>query len=519
MDELRGGLDGVVAGLDERTQQAVQLAGERSATRLREEMRAGLDAVVASLNERTQQEIQRGGERWAERLKEELRGGMDAAVAGLDERSRQAAQQVGERWAERLREELRGGVEELKAQSLRAEEELRVALVTQLDLELAETRDQATALRESIESRVRELLKEQANELDQRRVKEFRELEHRLSLLTDGRTRDLESRLKAVFAEQQARTVAVTDERSVQSEHRIANEREARLSELAEAQTQAIAGLQVRLQAFFEQKLRENQEQEREKYVELLARLKVEVDQSLARTMDSTEFESVVRDRVLQALDASRSDQERGVASALADAEARLRQQQEEGAARLERIEAKLQHREGELARLERNLRHEAGDLDRRLQVLSDRMMPVVRKTWLKVAELEKGGGAPEEGEARLGEVRRELTRELRRVEGELLEQTAELRERLEGTIAHQGRIWLNLLRQMSSDSGDASSSGSRSGRRNVPAVEEYVEEPYGAADLRGPGYTTLDDPPNPMSPPLENDLEPREPRRRGRRA
>ncbi len=446
------------------------------------------------------------------------REAVDARLNETEERTKQSVQSAGERWAARLREELHQGVEELKAQSLRAEEELRAALVTQLDLELAESREQGNALREGIEERVRDLLKDRTTEADQRRTKELRDVEQRVAILVDGRTRDLENRIKATVAEQEARLLALSDERAVQAEQRSATEREARVSELSEAQTQALAGLQVRMQAYFEQKLRENQEREREKYVELLARLKVEVDQSLAKSIDSAQFESAVRDRVAQVLERARVDQEKVVAAGLADTELRLRQHQEEAVNRVERIEAKLQQRETDLARIERNVRHEADDLDRRLQVLSDRMMPIVRKTWLKVAELEKGGGSPEEGANRVGELRRELTRELRRVEGELLEQTGELRDRLEGTIAHQGRIWLNLLRQMSPDSGDGRDPATRPARRGAHPTEELTDEEFLSTDLRAAaGYPGFDDPPNPLSPHVDTEVDPPA-RRRARR-
>lgn len=441
-------------------------------------------------------------------------------LAELEERTKQSVQSAGERWAARLRDELRQGVDEVRGQSLRAEDELRAALVSQVDLELAEAREQNAALREAVETRVQELMKERSTETDQRRVKELRDLEQRVAILLDGRTRDLENRLKATVAEQQAKLLALTDERAVQAEQRSATDREARVAELSEAQTQALAGLQVRMQAYFEQKMRENQEREREKYVELLARLKVEVDQSLAKSIDSTQFETAVRDRVAQVLERSRSDHEKIVASGLADAELRLRQQQDESVVRLERLETKLQQRETDLARVERNLRHEADDFDRRLQVLSDRMMPIVRKTWLKVAEIEKGGGSPEDAESKVGELRREMTRELRRVEGELLEQTTELRDRLESTIAHQGRIWLNLLRQMSNDPGEPGASTPPSGRRPARPTEEMSDEEFLSADLRAAaGYPGFDDPPNPLSPRVDAEVEPRETRRRGRRS
>ena len=430
---------------------------------------------------------------------------LDPAVQQVTEELKKTLQADSERWAERVREELRENVEELKARSVRSEEELRAALVAQLDLELAETKDQAGSLREEIEGRVRELLAERTAEIEQKRVKEVRELETRLGILVEGRSKDLEKRLATALADQRDKLLALADERIQLAENRVSTEREARVAEVSEAGTQAVAGLQVRLQAYFEQKIRENQDREREKYVELLARLKSEFEQSLTSSVDSTKFDSAVRDRVGRMLQSAREEQEKLLTTALADAEVRLKGQQEESLLRLERLETKLQQRETDLARVERNLRQEADDLDRRIQVLSDRMMPLVRKTWVKIGELEKGGAATEETEARINDMRRELIREMRRVEGELLEQTSELRDRLEGTIAHQGRIWLNLLKQLSAEAEENVKAGPRAARRPAKATEgeSLVEDEFLGGGLRGTAaYSSFgSDPPNPMDP------------------
>lgn len=438
-----------------------------------------------------------------DQLDRTTQGKLDAAVSGIDEKLRQSVQATGERWAERFREELRHEVEELKARSLRGEEELRAALAAQLDLELAETKEQSTALREEVEGRVRELLQERTSEIDQKRAKEVRDLETRIAILIDGRAKDLEARLLSVVQGERDKLLGVTDERIVQAEQRLDNEREARVAEVSEAGTAAVAALQVRMQAFVEQKLRENQDREREKYVELLARLKNDVDQSLTKSLDSNRFDAAVRERVARLLEGTRTDQERSMAQLLQAAEDRLKSAQSESILRLERLEAKLQQREMDLARVERNLRQEADDLDRRILVLSDRVLPLLRKTWLKVTELEKRGPGAEESQTRLNELRRELVRELRRVEGELLEQTSDLRDRLEGTIAHQGRIWLNLLKQLSAESEETLKRGPRAARRPVRPTGGLSEEALLNGNLPGgTEYPTFaGDPPNPMDP------------------
>src|SRR5208282_6179064 len=279
---------------------------------------------------------------------------------------------------------------------------------------------------------------------------------------------------------------ASSDERLTQAERRWSVAGEARIAETAEAHTQAIAGLQVRMQSYFEQKMRENQEREREKYVELLARLKSEVDQSLAKTIDSNKFDAVIRDRVARGLEAAREEQEKGIQAAVGEAEARLSSQAEGSVVRLERLEAKIATRETDLLRIEQTLRHEVDDLDRRIQVVADRALPLIRRTWLRVSEMEKEGPGGAETEAHVKELRREMAREIRRIEGELLEQTSDLRDRLEATLASQGRIWLNLLKQLQNASEglvrtDSAATG-RAPRRGAPergdeSLDELLDE------------------------------------------
>jgi hypothetical protein len=462
-------------------------------------------------------------------LEEKVGATGDAKFEILAQKVEQTVRTSGEMWASRLREELHDSVEELKAQATHDEEEMRAALVAQIDLELREAQEQGTVLREQIESRVRDVLKERMGEFDQRHTKEIRDLEARMGILVDGRTKDVETRLRAATSEIQQKVAAAQEARVAQAEKRWSVDGEARLAQSTDAQTQALAGLQVRLQSYFEQKLRENQEREREKYVELLARLKSEVDQSLSKTMDSTKFDALIRDRVTKGLEAARQNQEQSIQAAVGEAEVRLSSQQEEGLVRLERLEAKIQTRETDLLRIEQTLRTEVDDLDRRIQVVADRALPLIRRTWLRVAELEKEGPGAAETEARLKELRREMVRELRRVEGELIEQTGDLRDRLESTLASQGRIWLNLLKQLQSTSENlarADAAAAVQVRARVTDADTPLEELLDENLRDASGYPSFtSDPPNPLdprapsAPPPSAEADEPEPRRRARRS
>ena len=498
--------------VDQRVQARVAEADQRVAAKLGE-VDQKMQAQAAEVDRNLQAKV--------DQIDGQIQAKFDPVAEQVGQSVKQTLQSSSELWAERLRDELRENIEELRARSVRSEEELRAALVAQLDLELAETKDQGNSLREEVEGRVRDLLAERTAELDQKRLKETRELETRLGILVDGRAKDLEKRLATALADQREKVVALADQRIQQAEARVSTERESRMAEVAEAGTASVAALQVRLQSYFEQKIRENQDREREKYVELLARLKSEVEQTLSTSVESSRFDVAVRERVGRMLDTAREEQEKSLTAALEGTEARLKSRQEEALNRLEGLEAKLQQRETDLTRVERTLRQEADDLDRRLQVLTDRMMPLVRKTWAKVEELEKSGPASEETEAHLNDVRRELVREMRRVEGELLEQTSELRDRIEGTIAHQGRIWLNLLKQLSAEAEESVKSGPRPARRppKPSAGVGIADDDFLSADLRGTSaYSSFGtDPPNPMDPTPALDPDPTSVRRRAR--
>jgi hypothetical protein len=543
---------------------------------LAEKVQATTEAKIQALAEKVQATTEARFQAFAEKVQ----AATETRFRSLEEKVEGSLRESGEMWASRLRDELRQSVDDLKVQATHDEEEMRAALVAQIDLELREAQEQGTVLREEIEGRVRDVMKERMTEFDQRRAKEIRDLEQRLGLLVDGRTKDVETRLQAESAEVREKLASAGKERSTESDQRRVKELrdlelrvgllldartkevetrlqatiasansdvrerlaaaqeervsqaekrwsvdgEARFAQRAEAQTQALAGLQVRLQSYFEQKLRENQEREREKYVELLARLKSEVDQSLAKTIDSNRFDAVIRERVARGLDAAREQQEKAIEAAVGDAEVRLSSQQEEGVLRLERLEAKIQTRETDLLRIEQTLRHEVDDLDRRIQVVADRALPLIRRTWLRVSDLEKEGPGAAETETHLKEFRREMTRELRRVEGQLIEQTGDLRDRLEATLASQGRIWLNLLKQLQSASEGlvrADVEGSVRSRVRSAADHEATLDELLDENLRDTGYPAFaSDPPNPLDPqaPPTTDTEEPETRRRPRR-
>ncbi len=348
-----------------------------------------------------------------------------------------------------LRAEVARSVESMRKENARVEADMRAGLLAQLELHLRETGGRDAQVRAEMEAHVRDLAQQRLADLERQRAKELRESEQRLNLLVEGRAKDLQERLTKLLTAEMERNSQNLEQRLVDSESRWLARVEERAGAQSETQGHALAELQVRMQSYADQKLREVQERERENYIELLARLKSEVDTSLTKIVDSTRFDAAVRERVDRGFEKNRADAQRAFEARLVEAEDRLRRSDEEGIHRLELVEGRVSEREKDLLRIEQKIHEEIEELDHRTQVLADRLVPVVRQAWLKIQEFQKTAGSPEDLELQLKELRRGFARELRRVEGELLEQTAEIRDRMETAISNQGRVWLTLVRQL----------------------------------------------------------------------
>ncbi|MCI4326852.1 MAG: hypothetical protein L3K16_04360 [Thermoplasmata archaeon] len=414
---------------------------------------------------------------------------------------------------------------ELRQRAERAEEDLRTSLSAQLDLHLREAADRELSVREELEGRLRESIQVRFGELEAKRAREQKEADQKLTILVDGRTRELSDRLQKAVTDQQGRVTGGVDGRITEAEGRLSQRFEARSTELQTGNLQAIADLQVRMQGHFDEKLREGLEREREKYLELLARLKGEVEGSFARASDPAKLEPILRERIGRAIEAFRSETQRMVDARVGEAEGRLAEIPSDGLRRLEQVEQVLAEREALLEQLETRIRGELDELDHRTQVLSDRLVPVVRKAWLKIAEIQKTppGAAAPTSDAELQTVRRDLHREVRRLEAELQEKTAEIRDRMETSITNQGRVWLTLVRQLSqlTDDRRALERGKADPLGETPWSEADEKDPLAGLGPSPRGgratnppvanpSTSDDDPLGPDDPPVDRRRPPR---------
>jgi hypothetical protein len=428
--------------------------------------------------------------------------------AALDARFREIAEKIEgfgrtsfEALSERLRHELKQTTDEVAVRAIKAEDDLRAELAAQMDVQLLEVKEQGLTQGGEVEARVQQMVKERIAELGSQRTKETNELEQRLSLLVDGRTKDFLARVDAALARQFAAISASATDQVAQAERRIALERDARVQASVETQSKAVASLQTRMESYVEQMLRESRVEEQEKYVELLARLKADLERTIDRMLAAPKMEAVLKDAIARQVRAGRGLPREEVDRALAEA-----------------MEALRQERQQALESLDKTYRAEVQELDRRVAVVNDHVLPLVRQTWLKVAELDKSSGA-KELEAAVKEIREQV----RKVEGEMLERTATLGDKLAAAVSTHGRIWLTMIRQMSPEQeGGMPAAATPSSHRLARRAARWPVPPVGPpgpTDLAVEAPIYSEDPPNPMSPGPDIVREPHErPRRRSRK-
>ncbi|MCI4369430.1 MAG: hypothetical protein L3K09_07715, partial [Thermoplasmata archaeon] len=407
-----------------------------------------------------------------------LRALLEERLAQLTDKSLEDKRLNSDQLSESLRTEFGRSFQQIQTQMSQSEDDLRTGLLTQLDLHLREAADREIGMREQLETRVKDSVAQRLLEVESRRAKDAKDLELRMGVVFDGRSRETLEKIQAMLTSQEARQNKLLDERALQLEGRLESGGETRLAEVKEAGVQAVADLQVRMQSYFDQRLREGIDREREKYLELLARLKAELEGAISKTLDTPRFDSAVRDRIRSQVEPMRAETQKLLEERTAAIGEVLKLEQGEATRRLDLLEKDLAGRTQALVRLEETLRADLDDLDRRTQVLADRLVPIVRKTWLRIADVQKGPQTSTDLETHVATLRRDVAREIRRLEGELTERTNELKERMEHAVASQGKVWLTLVRQLSQMSEER-----RSGTREEDDAESELAEQTRALD------------------------------------
>ncbi len=399
-------------------------------------------------------------------LREELLGRIDLAetkmrnsfaAALAPEIDRRVRQAVEPKLAEAVRieaerhgtaagQEVERAIAEMHERLRQEADETRSALTGQLDRHLREAADRELTVREAMEGRLKEAFDAHVTEAEGR-------FESRLAELTESARRQAEG-----FHEEGLGKVPALVEELLDSREADRSQREgAREAERQEAHSQALADLQVRFEQHIESRIGEAAEGERHRYIELFARMKIEVDQAIAQRFQTLSADSELVRQIDGRLGQRQKEALLSLERKIATAEERLTVEQSDGLQRLEGVEAALAERGEALARMEATVRTEIDDLDHRTRLLTERLIPVVRKAWLKIAELQQAPSGLPPGDGEAEHVRQMLVTETRRIDAEIDRRMAEIRQRVDSSIVHQGRIWLTLIHHLKELTDDRS--------------------------------------------------------------
>lgn len=149
---------------------------------------------------------------------------------------------------------------------------------------------------------------------------------------------------------------------------------------------------------------------------------------------------------------------------------------------------------------LEGALRSEVRFLDEKLRTLMGQLIPLLRKTWLKIDELEKKGGGDVASDQKLKKLRDEMWREMKRLEVDLSERTKMILDRVEGNVQNQGRLWLTLVGQLSSLTEQ---------RRELSRIVADSKEDFEPSAPAPASPNAADEPPVELDAPLDPAMEP----------
>ncbi|HEV2166392.1 MAG TPA: hypothetical protein VGS23_05385 [Thermoplasmata archaeon] len=387
-----------------------------------------------------------------------LRTSFAAALAPeIDRRVRQAVEpklaetvhEEAERAQRVAMEQVEQAIAEMHQRLQNAEDETRSTLTSQLDRHLRDAADRELTVREAMEGRLKESLSNRSAEAEEHLAQAGALTEERLSGQLEAKHQEVREWVERLQADAEARGAGLLEQRLQTFEERSEARIQTQEAEIKESYTQAIADLQVRFEQHIEDRIREAEDAERDKYLQLFARLKEELDAAATKRLEAAGAGTALPKGLDAAIALRQKEALAALDQKLATTEERMQVVQSESVQRLERLEELLGEKSDALARLEQTLRNDLDDLDHRTQLLTDRLVPVVRKAWLKIAEMQQAAPSGPGSTARVDDSRKELLAETRRLEAEMEKRIGEIRQRVESAISHQGRIWLTLVHHL----------------------------------------------------------------------
>ncbi|MCI4324103.1 MAG: hypothetical protein L3K03_08885 [Thermoplasmata archaeon] len=198
-----------------------------------------------------------------------------------------------------------------------------------------------------------------------------------------------------------------------------------------------------RTQSYTDLRVKQLVDRERETSQTQLGQLRQELQGAMAGLLDANRLELVLKERFQKSDEKLRGEigalvEERVTAATEAVGEHAL-----SSLAKVEAVERDLQTQTAELVQIEERLKGELIQIDRRLVMLTERMVPVIRKTWIRIAEMDREADAGSPGlEMKIDELRREMKDEMRRLSDDHADRTREVRQRLEDRLGQQEQVW-----------------------------------------------------------------------------
>lgn len=290
---------------------------------------------------------------------------------------------------------------------------------------------------------------QQLSELETRRVAHAEQEEVTLRAFLETKLQEVEQHTAGAVREAELRFRSEIEEDAQRRSGQDRVEIDSQVRSIREELAHSDADQQVRMQLYIDEKLRELRAQQRASMVGLLARFKGEIGPR-AKGSDPAKLGPEITSQTEKLVESLRAEFTLLLDRRLSDLEERSSPVREGGASRIGAVERRLDEHSRKALRIEQTLATELSELDRRLAVLSERLLPVVRKSWIRIAEVEKGQSSVSELDLQVSHLRRDIREELRRQDEAVGERIRELRDRMEATVAHQGKVWLTLIRHLS---------------------------------------------------------------------
>jgi hypothetical protein len=125
-----------------------------------------------------------------------------------------------------------------------------------------------------------------------------------------------------------------------------------------------------------------------------------------------------------------------------------LERQREVAEEKFRQLASDIELRRAEMEGLDASLREQLDVIDTKVRVLTERVVPLLRRTLERVGEVQEAvrSGSPD---AKIAKVREEFRREIQRIEEQVVGPMREVLDRVEASLQNQDQVWSTLTEQI----------------------------------------------------------------------